>query len=231
MATERRNLYRILNVQPEAPQEVIKASFRALMGSMRAHPDLGGDHEMAARLNAAYQVLGDPQRRSAYDQSLRRPVRGVAMSQPLADPWAWLADRRCPFCAHEFNGRPSADMRCARCQSPLGPAPSAAHGSAELLGRRRNERFRRELDAVVRVAGMREERAARLRDLSLSGLSLVTVQRIPKGAAFRVTAPNFETVAVVVASRPAGAAFTTHAQMLTLQMVRSGRGVFVAETA
>jgi DnaJ-class molecular chaperone len=70
---ERRNLYRILYVQPEAPAAVIKASYRALMSTLRIHPDLGGDHEQAARINHAYEVLSDPQRRKAYDQSLRRP--------------------------------------------------------------------------------------------------------------------------------------------------------------
>mgnify|MGYP000146057832 CR=1 FL=1 len=65
MTRERRNLYRILHVQPEAPAEVIKAAWRALMSTLRAHPDLGGDTETAARLNAAYEVLSDPVRRAA----------------------------------------------------------------------------------------------------------------------------------------------------------------------
>jgi DnaJ-class molecular chaperone len=41
MRRERRNLYRLLHVQPEAPPEVIKAAWRALMSTLRAHPDLG----------------------------------------------------------------------------------------------------------------------------------------------------------------------------------------------
>ena len=57
MAAERRNLYRLLYVQPEAPVEIIKASYRTLMSVLRLHPDLGGDHERAARVNAAYEVL------------------------------------------------------------------------------------------------------------------------------------------------------------------------------
>ena len=48
MAEERRNLYRILHVQPEAPPEVIRASYRTLMSTLRAHPDLGGDPAAAA---------------------------------------------------------------------------------------------------------------------------------------------------------------------------------------
>ena len=51
MKKNRRNYYRVLHVQPDAPIEVIKASYRALMGPLRHHPDLGGDHETAALIN------------------------------------------------------------------------------------------------------------------------------------------------------------------------------------
>jgi hypothetical protein len=37
----RRNYYRILHVQPDAPMEVIRASYRTLMQKLRFHPDLG----------------------------------------------------------------------------------------------------------------------------------------------------------------------------------------------
>ena len=48
MPQERRNLYRLLFVQPEAPPEVIKAAYRALMTTLRGHPDLGGNAEALA---------------------------------------------------------------------------------------------------------------------------------------------------------------------------------------
>ena len=67
----RRNYYRMLHVQPDAPLDVIKASYRALMMKMRFHPDLGGDHETAALINAAFALLSDPMGRQQCDQSLR----------------------------------------------------------------------------------------------------------------------------------------------------------------
>lgn len=66
----RRNHYRILHVQPDAPLEVIKANYRTLMQKLKLHPDLGGDHWNAACVNAAYAILSDPVRRAAYDREL-----------------------------------------------------------------------------------------------------------------------------------------------------------------
>ncbi len=75
----RRNHYRVLHVQPEAPLEVIKASYRTLMMRMKLHPDLGGNHETAAAVNEAYAVLSDPQRRADYDRQLRLKSRPELM--------------------------------------------------------------------------------------------------------------------------------------------------------
>ena len=61
----RRNLYRILHVQPDAPEEIIRSSYRTLMTKLRRHPDLGGDHFTATLINEAYAVLSDPEKRAA----------------------------------------------------------------------------------------------------------------------------------------------------------------------
>jgi curved DNA-binding protein CbpA len=66
----RRNYYRLLNVQPDAPAEVIKASRRTLMEKLKYHPDLGGTHKMAMLVDAAYQTLTDPLKRAEYDRHL-----------------------------------------------------------------------------------------------------------------------------------------------------------------
>src|SRR5215218_2791183 len=64
----RRNYYRILQVQPDAPAEVIRTSYRTLMQRLKMHPDLGGDHWNATLLNEAFTTLNDPDRRAAYDK-------------------------------------------------------------------------------------------------------------------------------------------------------------------
>ena len=45
--------YEVLHVHPEAPEAVIRASYRALMQKLKMHPDLGGDADTAARINEA----------------------------------------------------------------------------------------------------------------------------------------------------------------------------------
>ena len=86
MPENRRNYYRVLHVQPEAPPEVIKASWRALMHTLRGHPDLGGDHATAALINEAYAVLSDPERRRAYDRLVDvTRLRASAASPRVAD--------------------------------------------------------------------------------------------------------------------------------------------------
>src|SRR5205085_8924241 len=76
--TNRRNFYRLLQVQPEAPLEVIRSSFRALMRECKFHPDLGGAHAEAALMIEAYETLSDPQRRAEYDRTFRPKSLSVA---------------------------------------------------------------------------------------------------------------------------------------------------------
>ncbi|UCH80563.1 MAG: J domain-containing protein [Nitrospiraceae bacterium] len=64
----RRNYYRILQVQPDAPMEIIRASYRTLMRDLMQHPDLGGDHWNASIINEAYATLSDSVKRNEYDR-------------------------------------------------------------------------------------------------------------------------------------------------------------------
>ncbi len=66
----KRNYYRILHVQPDAPREIVQSSYRTLMQKLKAHPDLGGEDWNASVINEAYQVLMDTSRREEYDLSL-----------------------------------------------------------------------------------------------------------------------------------------------------------------
>jgi hypothetical protein len=62
--------YDILGVSPSASFEIIHAAYRALMLKQRKHPDLGGDLEEAKRINEAYDVLKNEDRRAKYDEKI-----------------------------------------------------------------------------------------------------------------------------------------------------------------
>lgn len=60
--------YATLQVVPTADPDVVRAAYRAL--AARYHPDRSSEPEAAQRmveLNAAWQLVGDPVRREAYD--------------------------------------------------------------------------------------------------------------------------------------------------------------------
>lgn len=64
-----KDLYKLLQVDPDAEPEVIEAAFRRL--ARKYHPDVNPAPEARAqmqRIAGAYQVLRDPRQRAAYDR-------------------------------------------------------------------------------------------------------------------------------------------------------------------
>ncbi|KAM3115244.1 J domain-containing protein [Phormidesmis sp. 146-33] len=65
------NHYQILDVEPNATQAEIKQAYRRL--AKLFHPDSNSqtaNHDKITQINAAYEVLGDPQSRNSYDRHL-----------------------------------------------------------------------------------------------------------------------------------------------------------------
>ncbi len=63
-----KNLYKILGVNSKSTLDEIKSAYRDLV--KKHHPDAGGDDEVILSINAAWEILRDPQKRKTYDQSI-----------------------------------------------------------------------------------------------------------------------------------------------------------------
>ena len=233
MNTERRSLYRILHVQPEAPAEIIAAAYRCLMTKLRHHPDLGGDHETAVRINRAYAVLSDPTQRQAYDVSRRSAKRDAGSAsagvgtRAGATRSAHPPERSCPFCHGAIPRIIATETRCRGCDSPLAPIAHSLATSREQTGRRAASRVNRNEAGVIYPAPRRKPSAARLRDLSPTGISLYTAAPIAVGATVRVVMPSIDLVAHVVQVRAREQIQLVHARLLTARFTNQP-GMFVS---
>jgi hypothetical protein len=73
--------------------------------------------------------------------------------------------------------------------------------------------------------------AVRVKDLSLTGLAVLSPQPLEHGNSFRLAAAGFEAVAQVVGRRAQGSGYMLHARLLTLQVLRTPSGTFVSAKA
>ncbi len=136
----RRNYYRILHVQPDAPLEIIKTSYRTLLLKLRKHPDLGGSQWESTLLNEAKEVLLDPSKRAKYDRDFIKTFTRSGQTKSSDDfehsyssspGMAGMSNgfssggvsHLCQFCnTLELHSVPlMPDTRCSSCRSPLYP--------------------------------------------------------------------------------------------------------------
>lgn len=82
-----KDYYQILQVHPEASQEVMNGAYRSLVKQF--HPDKFHTHRKDAmnakmrEINEAYQVLSNPSTRAEFDRDYRhQPPRSGAQPQP-----------------------------------------------------------------------------------------------------------------------------------------------------
>lgn len=224
-----RDYYRILHVQPDAPLEVIRSSYRTLMQRMRAHPDLGGDNRRAAALNEAWSVLRHPEKRASYDAS--RTATSDSRRRSRQDPQPPDA---CLFCGagRSHPGAPEAGERCVECASPLAPADRSR---LETRGQRAIARIRRSRPITFLATWPQHvPMTGRMQDVSLHGLKFVARQALSAGQIIRIDCDICRAVARVVAAQPSvdstGRQWLVRAEFLTLDLERTV-GAFVCETA
>ena len=80
--------YEVLGLLPSAEDVVVKAAYKAL--AQKFHPDKNKTnkeqcHELMARFNAAYTVLGDKEQRKKYDQQLEQRALRKAKADKTKD--------------------------------------------------------------------------------------------------------------------------------------------------
>ncbi|HKV84123.1 MAG TPA: molecular chaperone DnaJ [Ktedonobacterales bacterium] len=84
MAATKRDYYEVLGIARSANEEDIKKAFRRL--ARQYHPDVNkekGSEERFKEINEAYEVLGDGQKRQAYDRFGHAGVNGAAGGGPF----------------------------------------------------------------------------------------------------------------------------------------------------
>ena len=152
--------YKILQVDPEAEDEVIQAAYRRL--AQKYHPDRASGAEAMERMvsiNAAWELIGEPARRAAYDKSVRQrsatpatggtPWPGAATPPPSATSTTppparrptsprppetvsseWTSGR-----STSGGGYDAATMRAPEGLGAAGPPPGNPSGSVLNFGR------------------------------------------------------------------------------------------------
>jgi curved DNA-binding protein CbpA len=180
---DRVDAYKVLQVDPEAEQEVIKAAYRRL--ARMYHPDLAVGDEAAARMaaiNAAWELIGEPASRAAYDalepagHGPADPSRPTESTAAPAPPETVSRDWTSGRSTH--GGGFDASMSTAQGLGAAGPPPGNPSGSVLNFGRFNGwslgeigrqdleyiewldrtpigRPYREEIDTILRAAGRR----------------------------------------------------------------------------
>lgn len=188
----RRNFYRVLQVQPDAPVAVIRASYKTLMLELKQHPDLGGDLWNAQVLNEAYALLSNSEKRREYDRKLFEQYT----KKPFPDPFSGqspLISIFCPFCKRPMARQPNPDDSCPSCRSPLQTfVQDPLQASRRVIPRiKRSGKFR------YYTTWPQKGRQAELVDLSREGMRFKCEEKLRVGMLVKISSSYLKGVAKI----------------------------------
>jgi hypothetical protein len=215
--------YRTLHVQPDAPAAIIHASYRTLVQRALAS-DRSSDE--IALLDAAYAVLGDPQRRAAYDL-VRLSGGSASSSHDTAEQSVAAGTRSCLFCGtlHTLDRALERDDECGQCASPLYPAERQRF---EYSGQRMLRRIAKRHPIAIFVTPQTTAIAGEMRNLSLNGMSFASPGRFELNQVVLIECSELRALARVAhVERDTHNGFTAGVEFLTLRF-RQVRGTFVS---
>ena len=128
--------YKVLQVDREAEDEVIQAAYRRL--ARKYHPDLAETTEAAARMagiNAAWELIGDPEARRAYDRSHTTSTRAPHAPRQRSTPPPEVVSRDWTSGRFTQGGGFDESMRAAEGFGAAGPPPGRPSGTVLNFGR------------------------------------------------------------------------------------------------
>jgi curved DNA-binding protein CbpA len=181
----RRNYYRVLQVQPDAPPEIIHASYRTMMRELKCHPDLGGATLDASLLNEAYKTLSDPLRRAAYDKELFLKYSKQArhcVKQSLTPVF-------CPVCRRPLSRKPQPGEVCLTCRTPL---QSDTPGTQERVNKRSLDRTKISDQIIYYSNWPGEAEQGRMLDFSPEGMRFVCGKKIALQTVLKISSRLLE---------------------------------------
>lgn len=234
-AKNRRNYYRILQVQQDAPRAVIQAAYRTMMHKLRYHPDLGGDEWNAALLNEAYAVLSNPEKRADYDRQLALQPIGMSLHRKAAtDEEGSASPERapnrpliCPFCCtpnHSMEFAP-APSECSHCSSPLNEVNEVSEGKQ---CRRSVQRMPHEAGVLFFTAWPQERgHLGIIHDISSHGMCIISPEQVGPDHIIKVDSSILSATARITNCRNhlQSGQFALSTEFLTLRFSRQ-RGTF-----
>lgn len=240
----RRNYYRILHVQHDAPEEIIKASYRTLMQKLKHHPDLGGDEWNAALLNEAFSVLANPKKRAEYDllhgylqndllrqgESVREGSRQKTTKDLHRHNHRLSTEIICLFCKtmNCISGQDLDSVDCILCRSPLQPAMRLKLGNDY----RRAIKRTRHNGPITYFTQWPQRIGHRgiITNLSLNGMHFMASSPISSGCVIKIANNELSAIARVVSSMRENHSgkYSTGVMFLTLLFHKS-HGVFISK--
>ena len=234
--------YDVLHVQRNAPLPIIKNAYRALMQSMKLHPDLGGDSDKAARINLAYSTLKDQAKRDAYDQYLNqhssakndehtektaKPDSGASTNEFSSGDQAEQTKRaqhseyaqnkgtRCAFC-YRFQAAPArALMDCVGCGAPLDPILKGleSENTARTIAR-----ITKNTTIHVQESVQKKVVKGHLEDMSPHGVGFTSNAKLAQQQVVKISCSDFNGLATIVHKRERGSTPTFYgAQFISLR--------------